>query len=258
MRILLSNDDGILAPGLAALYHAVKDLGEVTVVAPDSPRSAAGHSITIRRPLTVREVHVQGGDFRGLSVDGSPADCVRLAIFELLGEMPDLVLSGINAGANVGIHVFYSGTVAAAAEGSMFGVPAVALSAKVSEGEIDFEWAAEHCRAALEVILDKGLVRGDLVNVNVPSSGVGRPRGLKVVPQSTVELRDIYRKVHDRDGVQTYEIVDFSFLPGEAETDVAALDEGYMTVTPLHVNMTAVAKLPALRDLPWVTPGGEQ
>jgi 5'-nucleotidase len=252
MRILLSNDDGILAPGIEALYHAVKDLGEVTVVAPDSPRSAAGHSITIRRPLTVREVRVGGDDgFTGLSVDGSPADCVRLAIFELLDEPPDVVLSGINAGANVGIHVFYSGTVAAAAEGAMFSLPAVALSALITGGEIDFDWAAEHCRAALEVLFERGLQPGELVNVNIPEAGIGRPRGVRVVPQSTVELRDNYERTGERDGAETYEIVDFSFAEGPPNTDVVALHEGFVTVTPLHVNMTAVDQLEAFREIRW-------
>jgi 5'-nucleotidase len=253
MRILLSNDDGILAPGIEALYHAVKDLGDVTVVAPDSPRSAAGHSITIRRPLSVRQVRVGGDDgFTGLSVDGSPADCVRLAIFELLDESPDVVLSGINAGANVGIHVFYSGTVAAAAEGAMFSVPAVAFSALITGGEIDFDWAGQHCRAALEVLLERGLQPGELVNVNVPEAGLGRPRGVRVVPQSTVELRDNYEWTGEHDGTETYEIADSSFGEGPANTDVAALQEGFVTVTPLHVNMTAVDRLEEYRAIRWV------
>jgi 5'-nucleotidase len=256
MRILLSNDDGILAPGIEALYHAVKDLGDVTVVAPDSPRSAAGHSITIRHPLTVREVRVGGDEgFTGLSVDGSPADCVRLAMFELLDRPPDVVLSGINAGANVGIHVFYSGTVAAAAEGAMFSTAAVAVSALVTGGEIDFDWAAEHGRAALEVLFERGLEPGELVNVNIPEAGLGRPRGVRVVPQSTVELRDNYRCTGERNGERTYEIVDFSFAQGPPDTDVTALQEGFVTVTPLHVNMTAVDKLEEYRAIRW---GGEE
>jgi 5'-nucleotidase len=142
MRILLSNDDGILAPGLAALHAAVRDLGEATVVAPSSPQSAAGHSITLKTPLVVHRVQVGDGEasFWGSSVDGRPADCVRLAVRKLLGRWPDVVLSGINAGANVGVNVFYSGTVAAAAEAAMLGIPAVALSAgyEDSDDAIDY------------------------------------------------------------------------------------------------------------------------
>ena len=128
MRILLSNDDGILAPGLAALHAAAKHFGEVTVIAPRSARSASGHSITIHKPLIVQHVPPNGPEkFAGISVDGSPADCVRLAIRRLLSEPPDLVCTGINAGANVGVNVFYSGTVAGAAEAAMLGIPAVAF-----------------------------------------------------------------------------------------------------------------------------------
>src|SRR5207248_2832963 len=127
MRILLTNDDGILAPGLAAMYRELVALGDVSVVAPESVQSAAAHSITIRHPIMANWVRV-GGEFDGWSVEGSPADCVKLAVFALLEHKPDLVVSGINAGENVGHHVLYSGTVAAAAEGALQGCPAVAVS----------------------------------------------------------------------------------------------------------------------------------
>ncbi len=252
MKILISNDDGVLAPGLASLYAAMADLGDVTVVAPDSPQSAAGHSITIRGPLSVRKVHVEGPrDFHAVSVDGRPADCVRLAIFELLDGPPDLVLSGINAGANVGIHVFYSGTVAAAAEGAMFRIPAVAFSAEVADGEVDFPRAATYCRGVLEAILADGLGPGDLVNVNVPSFSRGAPKGVKVTHQSTVELRDVYRKMHTEGDRDIYEIVDFSFDTGDPDSDVASLAAGFVTVTPLHVDMTHHPSLGRLSGVRW-------
>jgi 5'-nucleotidase len=253
MRILLSNDDGILAPGIAALYDVVHDVGEVDVVAPDSPQSAAGHSITIRHPLHVRRVEVDSSvGFTGRSVTGSPADSVRLAVFELLEERPELVLSGINEGANVGIHVFYSGTVAAAAEAAMFGIPAVAFSTEYIEGvETDFARAAGFCREVLQTLLSRGLRRGDLINVNVPSLSRGEPKGLRVVNQATVEMRDNYEKVESSHGQDTYEIRFYDWVERQRDTDLAAVAEGYVTVTPLHIDMTRHDQLPELESLDW-------
>jgi 5'-nucleotidase len=267
MRILISNDDGILAPGLAALYHAVADMGEVTVVAPDSPQSAAGHSITLSHPLAVRRVHVgAGADFHGISVDGRPADCVRLAIRNLLPQPPDIVLSGVNAGANVGINVFYSGTVAAAAEGAMMGIPSVAFSAAMTSGEADFARAAKLCRWVLDRLLTSGLGKGELINVNIPELGRitdgGRnagetpatrsgPLGVRVVPQSTAGIDDEY--VRDVNlGGECYRLGEkYGFFHHEGESDVTALAEGYITVTPLHVDMTRHSRLAKLKGLAW-------
>jgi len=147
MNILVCNDDGIFAPGLASLVWVARQLGDVTVVAPESPQSAMAHSITLTRPLTVTPVKIPGEHgFDGLAVDGRPADCVRLAVKNLITTPVDLVLSGINPGANVGINVFYSGTVAAAAEATMIGIPAVAVSVarqNKDDKNPDFKQAAE-------------------------------------------------------------------------------------------------------------------
>lgn len=252
MRILVSNDDGILAPGLAALQEVAREFGDVTVVAPDSHQSAAGHSITIRGPLAVRRVHVQGErEFTGTSVDGSPADAVRLALFNLLDDPPDLVLSGINAGANVGIHVFYSGTVAAAAEAAMFGIPAVALSSELTGGEIDFNRDADICRSVLRQLLDRGLGRGDLLNVNIPALERGRPNGIRVGRQSRAELKDTYRRSGGDRDVDYYEIADYVFTSHDGRTDASLLRDGYVTITPLRVDLTAHDRLEGLEAHPW-------
>jgi 5'-nucleotidase len=258
MRILLSNDDGILAPGLAALYAAVADMGEVCVVAPDSPQSATGHSITLRHPLAVQKVQVDAPmRFTGISVDGRPADCVRLAVRKLLKDPPDLVLSGINAGTNVGVNVFYSGTVAAAAEAAMCGIPAVAFSACMTGGEVDFARIARLCRWVLQQLLEKGLEPGDLINVNIPCLGPGRPVGVRVVPQSTAELEDVYHRFVDEDGREAYRLGDeFSFVRGQDNADVPSLAEGYVTITPLHVDMTDRARLKSLAGFHWPAPPG--
>ncbi len=258
MRILISNDDGILAPGLAALYAAVADLGEVHVVAPDSPQSAAGHSITLRHPLVIQPVQVYSPQpFTGTSVNGRPADCVRLALRNLLPSPPDLVLSGINEGSNIGINVFYSGTVAAAAEAAIFGIPAVAFSADMVGG-VDFARAAKLCRGVLDSLLDgrtnpPGLGRGDLINVNIPALTGENPRGFRVARQSTAGLEDLYYPVVDDQGRQCYRLGDaYKFLSdSEEDTDVVRLAEGYVTVTPLHVDMTNHDRLPSLEKIRW-------
>lgn len=257
MRILLSNDDGVFAPGLAALREAVDDLGEVTVVAPASGQSATGHAITLTEPLTVRRVQLAGANgWPARSVDGRPADCVRLAIKKLLDEPPDLVLSGINAGWNVGVNVFYSGTVAAAAEAAMLGIPAVALSAASSTE--DFRPAAKICRWVLGRLLDDGLTGGDLLNVNIPEladrsgSGAAGPLGLQVVPQSTAEIEDFYRLESAQAELDVFRLSDdYRFTAEQENTDVVRLAEGYITVTPLHVDMTNHDRLAAMSRWQW-------
>ncbi|MGC9454644.1 MAG: 5'/3'-nucleotidase SurE [Phycisphaerae bacterium] len=256
MRILLSNDDGILAPGLAALYGAVADMGEVTVAAPDSPQSAAGHAITIRNPLTVHRVEVDGPPpFRGFSVAGRPADCVRLAVRSLMDAPAELVVTGLNAGSNVGINVFYSGTVAAAAEAAMLGLPAVAFSAETSEGETDFAAAAGMCGNVLRRLLDVGLGPGELINVNIPLLAHRRPAGVRVVAQSTAGIEDTYHRDVAHDGSESYRLTDeYSFTAEQENTDVVALAEGYITVTPLHVDMTDHKRLDDLARIDWDNP----
>ncbi len=256
MRILLSNDDGILAPGLAALRRAVADMGEVTVVAPASPQSAAGHSITLTAPLTVRQVRLgdRGEQFAGMCVDGRPADCVRLAVRRLLAEPVDLVLSGINAGANTGINVFYSGTVAAAAEAAMLGLPAVAFSSAQTDLDGDFARIAGLCRLVLDELLAAGLAGGQLVNVNVPRLVPGLPRGVRVVPQSTGGVEDVYHPHDHPQGLEAYKLGDeYNFLSGQGATDVSCLEEGYITVTPLNVDMTDHPRLATLAERHWPT-----
>lgn len=251
MRILLSNDDGILAPGLAALHAAVCDLGSVHVVAPDSPQSAAGHAITLRHPLTVRRITLQGQPpFTGMSVDGRPADCVRLALRKLLDAPVDLVLSGINAGSNVGINVFYSGTVAAAAEAAMCGLPAVAFSAAMT-GQLDFAPIAACCREVLDHLMGIPLRGGELINVNIPPLTDGRARGIRVVRQSTAGLDDAYLPHPAQDGIEAYRLgEDYGFLPADqVDTDVATLAEGFITITPLQIDMTRYDQLQRLKDI---------
>jgi 5'-nucleotidase len=266
MKILLSNDDGILAPGLMALYSVLTRFGDVHVVAPESPQSATGHGITVTMPLIVNRVHVHalqeappgssqgvqagpaktqasgsGSDFYGYSVGGRPADCVKLAIRELTGGLPDLVVSGINAGANVGVNVIYSGTVAAAVEGAFFGLPAIAFSQQVGE-EVDFDASAELAGRLLDRLIKLGgLTSGRLLNVNFPKVTPERPRplGVRVVEQSTAVMQDVFERRQDPRGRTYYWIATPDRpIPEDIVTDATALEAGYVTVTPLQFNLT--------------------
>jgi 5'-nucleotidase len=250
MRILLTNDDGILAPGLAALRSAVQDLGEVTVVAPDSPQSAVGRSITLHGPVVCKHVHVEG-KFWGIGVTGRPVDCLKLAVRELMPDKPDLVLSGLNAGANVGVNVFYSGTVAAAAEGALFGIPSVAFSL-AGEGELNFTRAAGYCRWVLDGLLKSHLKAGELVNVNIPPLTPEGPKGVKVVPQATVPITESYIRQDGHNGSLMFTLSDvYAHGQHAGESDVLAMNDGYITVTALRSDMTDPAGMAQLAKLKW-------
>ena len=176
MTILLTNDDGIHAPGLWALYRALKSDHNLVVVAPERERSAVGHGITLHKPLRAYKVTVNGGD-EGWAVTGTPADCVKLSMVELLGRRPDLVISGINPGANVGVNLNYSGTVAAAKEAALYGVPALAVSVQSPENPF-YDDAARFVAQLVPTLRAKGLPAGVFLNINLPNmpTGCGRRR----------------------------------------------------------------------------------
>src|SRR5438094_3236422 len=185
MRILLTNDDGVYAPGLRALRKELQKLGEVAVVAPAGEQSAVGHSITLLTPLLVQEVLDEHDCPMGWAVEGRPADCVKLALLELLPEPPDLVVSGLNAGSNAGINVLYSGTVAAAIEGAFCQLTSIAVSLEYTKPRpLNFPHAAELARTVIERILAQEPPAGALFNVNIPSLEKGPVRGVRTVPQN--------------------------------------------------------------------------
>lgn len=250
MRILLANDDGILAPGLAAMRQELSRLGEVFVVAPESPQSAAAHAITVQDDIAVTRVHVNEA-FYGYAVGGRPADAVKLALAELLDQRPHLVVSGINAGANVGVNVLYSGTVAAAAEGAFFGVPSVAVSLELSD-ELQFARAAVIGRVVIESLLAAGLVGGRLINVNIPALAPGLPRGVRVVRQSTRAMDDRYECRRRQAGKTWYTLKgSFGDTDDEPATDLRAIREGYVAVTPLHFDLTDESQLAFCQNVEW-------
>jgi 5'/3'-nucleotidase len=250
MKILLSNDDGILAPGISAMYRGLDGLGDVTVVAPDSVQSATAHAITVLEAINVRRMHVHGA-FHGWAIGGRPADCVKIAVAELLESKPDLVVSGINDGANVSTNVLYSGTVAAAAEGALLGMPAVAVSLQRGP-ETDFDRAADIARKIIDTLLHVGLSAGQLVNINIPNLIYGLPKGVRVATQALQGMVDRYRIVEGENGVRQFTLDgEFAEPSGEHETDLHALTEGYVVVTPLQFDLTDRKRLPELEAVSW-------
>jgi 5'-nucleotidase len=237
MHILLTNDDGIFAPGLAAIYKRLVQLGSVTVAAPSDVRSGAGHSITLKEiTCELLDIH---GKFEGYSVNGSPADCVKLALNELVGpkKKVDIVVSGMNHGANVGINVFYSGTVAGAIEAAFYNIPSFAISAAMDE-PMDMDSAANY---AVEIIRQyQDLPPGRVVNLNIPQLSKGTPKGVLVVPQSTHGFHEEYQSHMDPYGQMIYKLTGGNHRdPCDGGwTDTTALEAGYITLTCLRQELT--------------------
>jgi 5'-nucleotidase len=253
VRILLTNDDGIYAPGLRALQRELRKLGDVTVVAPATEQSAVGHSITLLTPLLVQEVLDEEQRFLGWGVEGRPADCVKLALLELLPEPPDLLVSGLNAGSNTGINVLYSGTVAAAIEGAFCRHTSIAVSLEYTKPKpLDFPQAAVHARRVIEQILAHQPVRGSLFNVNIPSLERGPVRGIRVVPQNIAPyVEEFDRRVDPRGRVYFWTRPGHGCPEPHPDTDVTALAEAYITVTPLQFDLTHADRLKEMAGWRW-------
>jgi 5'-nucleotidase len=253
---LLTNDDGVFAPGLRALRKELASLGDVTVVAPAQEQSGVGHAITLLTPLVVKEVEDDDGSTLGYMVEGSPADSVKLAVLELMDRPPDLIVSGINAGANAGINVLYSGPVAAAIEGAFFKITSIAVSLELAE-HFDFPRAARHAVKVIGRILENKPAQGSLFNVNLPAHARGGPRGVKVVPMAVGRHGETFERRRDPRG-RTYYWLTYAppfNLEGE-ESDISALAEGYITVSPLHFDLTRHDQLSGARQWRWdgITP----
>ena len=246
-RILLTNDDGIDAPGLAALRQALEGVGEVTVVAPSRQLSGCAHSISLNVPVVVEEQV----DARTYVLSGSPADCVKVAVLALLPERPDLVVSGLNLGANVGVNVLYSGTVAAALEGAIFGIAAVAVSLLWSP-EPDFAGAAAVAVSIIEQMLQAGAPDRVALNINIPARARGELAGVRVVPQCPIELGEAYRIHTEADGRAAYVLTYGERKPEiPPDSDWALLKAGYVTITPLRPNLTSEEWLQQLGTVDW-------
>ncbi len=255
MHILVTNDDGVQAPGLLALAQELRKLGEVTIVAPDRNWSASGHVKTLDRPLRVREVRLADGS-PAFSCDGAPSDCVALPLMGFVEKKIDVVVSGINPNANIGHDVTYSGTVTAAMEAVITGgIPGIAISLDAPEyhsGPLDFSTAAKVARRVTEKTMSSGLPQGVLLNVNVPYGTEDRLAGFKVTRHGLrVYLDKLERRVDPRG--RPYYWIGGEAPTGvmEAGTDFEALKTGYVSITPLQLDLTAREAMESLKRWNW-------
>jgi 5'-nucleotidase len=245
-RILVTNDDGVHSEGIRALADALKHLGEITVVAPIQEASAIGHALTLRRPLRVEKIHP--GVF---GVDGTPTDCVNVAVTRILQAQPDLILSGINKGYNLGDDVTYSGTVAGAMEGALLGIPSIAVSLERSHGSYDFVPSAVAAATVAQFVLSRGLASRTFLNINVPP---GEPRGARITVQAKRNhVTVVDARIDPRN--QPYYWIEEGQNEWEPHdrSDYQAVRDGYISITPLQPDMTAHDMLKYVEDLPLVT-----
>lgn len=254
MHILVTNDDGVTAPGLLALAQAMRSIGKVSILAPDRNWSGGGHVKTLDRPLRIKEVTLADGS-AALASDGAPSDCVALALLGFLPEKVDLVVSGINPMANLGHDITYSGTVTAAMEAVIWGVPAMAVSLNTDEnhlGALDYEPAAEYARQIAEAIQQHRLPAGILLNVNIPYMPLDQIKGLQITRQGLRVYRDRLDQHVDPSG-RAYFWIRGDAPTGipEKGTDFGALSQGYVSITPLQLDLTAYPALHLLDNWKW-------
>jgi 5'-nucleotidase len=236
MTLLISNDDGVYAPGLNALYHALKDLADVKVVAPDRNHSGASNALTLENPLRLQYL-----DNGFIAVSGTPTDCVHLALNEICIVAPKLVVSGINDGANMGDDVLYSGTVAAAMEGRFLGLPAIAISLA---GNTHFESAAFYAKQLVEKLLASPLSADQVLNVNVPDIPLAQIKGIKITRLGKRHKAELIEKSVDPRGREIFWVGPPGKIAEAGEgTDFHAIENGYVSITPLKIDLTATEQL---------------
>ena len=233
----MTNDDGIYSSGIETLAAALKDIGEVVVVAPSEEQSAVGHGITMKYPLRVTNYY-KNGNFFGHAVEGTPADCVKMGIRNIMGESPELVISGINHGSNTAINIIYSGTVSAAREAAIMDVPAIAISITSHEAK-DFKFSGKVATLIAQKVVEHGLPRGTLLNVNVPNYPEEEIAGILVTEQSKAKWDDIYEKRTDPFGKDYYWLTGrLVEVENEQKSDQLAIRNKFVSVTPIHFDLT--------------------
>lgn len=254
VHILVTNDDGVTAPGLLALAKEMEVLGKVSILAPDRNWSASGHVKTMHRPLRVKEIQLSDG-MPALATDGAPSDCVALAVLGILPEKIDLVVSGINPNANLGYDVTYSGTVTAAMEATIWGLPGIAVSLDSPDnhlGALNYGMAARVARQVADKVNRRGLPKGTLLNVNVPYLPLAEMVGFKITRQGLRVYRDeLDRRLDPRN--RPYYWIGGQSPTGVPEdgTDFGVLKQGYVSITPLHLDMTAYHVVDSLETWEW-------
>lgn len=247
--ILVTNDDGITAPGLHALVDAVKDLGEIIVVAPDSPQSGMGHAITINQPLRLDKVEVYESH-QWYQTSGTPVDCVKIAIDKILHRKPDLCVSGINHGSNSSINVIYSGTMSAAMEGAIEGIPSVGFSLLNYALDADFRAATVVARTVAKNVLESGIPSGTLLNVNIPSTDLKELKGIKICRQAVAKWREEFDERIDPNKRKYYWLTGKFINQDKGEdTDEWALANNYVSIVPVQFDFTAHHAIPFLNSM---------
>lgn len=237
MRILLTNDDGVYAPGLAALHAGLCQEHQVVVVAPETEQSAVGHAITLANPIKVRRLGPRTG-FDGWAITGTPADCVKLAVNELMDQPPELVCSGINLGANVGINLLYSGTVSAATEAAVLGLPGIAFSLGTLK-EADFSYAGQVAAQVVRLYPSLGVPPQVSLNVNVPALPAAKVKGIRFTRQSGARLVEKFlRRSDPRGHIYYWQAGETMGTEGDLDTDYPAMLAGYVTITPICHDLT--------------------
>jgi 5'-nucleotidase len=247
LKILISNDDGINSLGIAALVDELKKIGEITVVAPMTEQSAIGHAITMKYPLRVTE-HYKNGEFFGYAVDGTPADCIKIGIRNIMKEPPDIVLSGINHGSNTAINIIYSGTVSAAREAAIMDVPAIAISVTSHEA-LHFEFASK-LAARLSIMVSKeGIRNGTLLNVNIPDLPEEKIKGILLTQQGKSKWDEIYEERIDPYGKKYYWLTG-NLIQADSSLDIDqfAIKNDYISITPIHFDLTDYKTYSAMKE----------
>ncbi len=238
--ILVTNDDSIVAPGIRALIEVMKEIGDVIVVAPDSPQSAMGHAITINNTLKLEKVHLDKDLSQEYSCSGTPVDCVKIAVNEILKRKPDLCVSGINHGSNSSINVIYSGTMSAAVEAGIEGIPAIGFSLLDYSWDADFEPIKCHVKQIALGVLEKGLPEGVILNVNFPKLSKENIKGIKICRQAKAMWQEEFDKRTNPQGKEYYWLTGkFINLDKGTDTDEWALENGYISIVPVQFDLTA-------------------
>ena len=248
--ILVTNDDGITAPGLRTLIRVMKELGDVVVVAPDSPQSGMGHAITVDSTLFSKKVVIDQteGAPNEFSCSGTPADCVKLALQEILDRTPDICVSGINHGSNSSINVIYSGTMSAAIEAGIEGIPAIGFSLRDYSWEANFEPSIPFVKKITQEALENGMPKGTVLNVNIPKIE-GGPKGVKVCRQARGNWKEQFDKRTSPTGKEYYWLSGrFELLDKGQDTDEWALSQGYVSLVPTQFDLTAHHAIPQINN----------
>lgn len=248
-KILITNDDGITAPGIQKLIKIMKEIGEVTVVAPDSPQSGKGHAITINSTLTLEKLSLEGvEDYYACS--GTPVDCIKIGLDKVMKEKPDLVVSGINHGSNASINVIYSGTMSAVVEAGVEGLPAIGFSLCDLSYNADFDQAEDYIKKITLKVLEKKMPKGVVLNVNIPKLSKDEIKGVKICQQAHAKWEEEFDERVNPHGKTYYWLTGvFKNMDSSPNADVKALEDGYISIVPVKFDLTAYHYMNELNDI---------